>query len=167
MSVSEISGRSRDEEAVARFVERMALVLSEAGVPRMPARVFSALLATDEGKLTAAELAAVLRVSPAAISGAVRYLDNVHLVTKARDPGERRDHYEVAGDIWYEAFSNQDKLFETLKQALDAGIDAVGLATPAGVRLNRTMRFFEFLREAYPRLMEEWRRHEAGLTEST
>jgi DNA-binding transcriptional regulator GbsR (MarR family) len=151
---------ARSEEAVARFVEQLALVLTNAGVPRMPARVFSALLATDEGKLTAAELAATLHVSPAAISGAVRYLDQVHLVTKARDPGERRDHYEVAGDVWHEAFTNQDKLFETLKQSLGAGIEAVGPDTPAGVRLDRTMRFFEFLREAYPRLMEEWRAKE-------
>ena len=46
----------RDPAAVARFVERFASVLVEAGIPRMPARVFSALLATDSGRLTAAEL---------------------------------------------------------------------------------------------------------------
>jgi hypothetical protein len=48
----------RDEEAVRRFVERFAAGLVEAGVPAMPARVFSALLATDSGRMTAADLAA-------------------------------------------------------------------------------------------------------------
>jgi hypothetical protein len=43
--------------AVPRFVERFAALVSEAGVPRMPARVFVALLTADSGRLTAAQLA--------------------------------------------------------------------------------------------------------------
>ena len=42
-----------DQDAVARFVERFAGGLADAGMPRMPARVFVALLATDSGRLTA------------------------------------------------------------------------------------------------------------------
>jgi hypothetical protein len=55
-------------DAVARFVERFASVLEESGMPRMPSRVFAALLATDSGRATAAELADGLRVSAAAVS---------------------------------------------------------------------------------------------------
>ena len=44
---------------------------------RMPARVFAALLASDDGALTSAELGEQLQVSPAAVSGAVRYLAQV------------------------------------------------------------------------------------------
>jgi DNA-binding transcriptional regulator GbsR (MarR family) len=64
----------RDDQAVLRFIERFSSVFTESGMPRMPSRVFVALLASDAGELTAAELADLLRVSPAAISGAVRYL---------------------------------------------------------------------------------------------
>ncbi|HWJ40778.1 MAG TPA: MarR family transcriptional regulator, partial [Candidatus Limnocylindrales bacterium] len=64
------------------FVERFASVLTESGFPRMPARVFAALLATDSGRLTAAELAALLHVSAAAISGAVSYLVQVNLASR-------------------------------------------------------------------------------------
>jgi DNA-binding transcriptional regulator GbsR (MarR family) len=56
----------------ARFIERFASVMEESGIPRMPARVFAALLATDSGRLTSSELAELLQVSPAAVSGAVR-----------------------------------------------------------------------------------------------
>jgi ABC-2 type transport system ATP-binding protein len=70
----------RDEAAVRRFIEGFAAALADGGVPRMPARVFAALLATDSGRLTAAELGERLQVSPAAISGAVRYLTQVALV---------------------------------------------------------------------------------------
>ena len=68
-------------------MERFASVLTESGFPRMPARVFAALLATDSGRLTAAELAALLHVSPAAISGAVSYLVQVNLASREAEPG--------------------------------------------------------------------------------
>ncbi|MQA27430.1 MAG: MarR family transcriptional regulator, partial [Micromonosporaceae bacterium] len=42
----------------------MAGVLADAGMARMPARVFVALLAADTGRLTASELAERLQVSP-------------------------------------------------------------------------------------------------------
>src|SRR6266496_516752 len=37
----------RREDAASHFTERFASVLVEAGIPRMPARVFAALLAAD------------------------------------------------------------------------------------------------------------------------
>ena len=68
----------RDADATLRFVEDFALLLVDAGVPRMPARVFACVLADDAGALTAGELAERLQVSPAAISGAVRWLTQMH-----------------------------------------------------------------------------------------
>ncbi len=146
--------------AAAKFVERMALTLLESGVPRMPSRVFCRLLVNDNGKATAAELAESLHVSPAAISGAVRYLDQVGLIARARDPGERRDHYEVRDDIWYEVYGNRDKLFQHWSDVMAEGIAAVGEDTPAGQRLAKTQRFFEFLRKEMPVLMDKWRAEE-------
>ncbi|HEX7994495.1 MAG TPA: MarR family transcriptional regulator, partial [Streptosporangiaceae bacterium] len=92
----------RDPVAVARFIERFASVLVEAGIPRMPARVFSALLATDSGRLTAAELADQLQASPAAVSGGVRYLIGVGMVSREGEPGSRRHHYRVPDHVWDE-----------------------------------------------------------------
>ena len=152
------SGRGRDEGAIMRFVERFALTFSEAGVPRMPARVFVALIASDEGKLTAAELAEMLRVSPAAVSNAVRYLQQVMLVERAREPGERRDHYRVFSDLWYENVMRRDELLVRWQRDLKVGIEAVGVDTPAGRRLEENRRFFEFLHDELPKVMEKWRR---------
>jgi DNA-binding transcriptional regulator GbsR (MarR family) len=74
----------------------------------MPARVFVALLVSDDGRRTAAELAEMLKVSPAAISNAVRYLQQVRLAVREREPGERRDHYRLYDDTWYEAVTQRD-----------------------------------------------------------
>src|SRR5215211_6725422 len=131
------SDGGRDEDAVMRFVERFALTLTEAGIPRMPARVFVALLVSDDGRLTAAELAEMLKVSPAADSNAVRYLQQVRLVARERDPGERRDHYRVySGDTWYEVTIRRDEMLIRWQEDLREGIEVVGADTPAGKRLE-------------------------------
>jgi DNA-binding transcriptional regulator GbsR (MarR family) len=156
-------GGGRNEEAVMRFVERFALRFSEAGVPRMPARVFAALLVSDDGRRTAAELAETLRVSPAAVSNAVRYLQQVGLVIREREPGERRDHYRVhGGDTWYEVTIRRDQMLMRWQEDLREGIEAVGADTPAGKRLEETRRFYEFVHKEIPMLMEKWRKVRTG-----
>ena len=88
---------ARRDDAVDAFVERFAGDLEIAGIPRQPARVFVALLATDDGYLSSAQLGERLRISPAAVSAAIRYLVQVHLVRREREPGTRRDRYRVTG----------------------------------------------------------------------
>ncbi|MDQ3923441.1 MAG: MarR family transcriptional regulator [Actinomycetota bacterium] len=158
-------GGGRDDEALMRFVERFALTFSEAGVPRMPARVFVALLVSDDGRLTAAELAEMLRVSPAAVSNAVRYLQQVGLVAREREPGERRDHYRVhGGDTWYEVIIRRDRMLMRWQEDLREGVEVVGADTPAGKRLEETRRFYEFVHEELPALMEKWRKRRSEST---
>jgi len=156
----------RDELAVSRFVERFASALVEAGVPRMPARAFTALLATDSGVLTAAELAEVLRVSPAAVSGAMRYLTQVNLASREREPGSRRDRFRVHDDVWYEATLRRDQLLVRWEDALREGIPVLGPDTPAGVRLTETLEFLDFIAEELPLLLDRWRARKAGLREA-
>ena len=147
------------DDAVRRFIERFASVLVEGGVPRMPARVFSALLAADSGRMTAAEVAEVLEISPAAVSGAVRYLTQVSLVSREREPGSRRDVYRVHDDLWYEAIINREPLLTRWSRALEEGVEAVGPDTPAGRRLTETVEFFEFLKGEMPAMLARWREH--------
>ena len=62
--VVDATDAGRDEEAVRRFIERFALDLSEAGMARMPARAFAAILSADDGRCTAADLAGPLAGEP-------------------------------------------------------------------------------------------------------
>jgi DNA-binding transcriptional regulator GbsR (MarR family) len=147
----------RDEAAVQRFIESFASALVDGGVPRMPARVFAALLATDSGRLTAAELAERLRVSPAAVSGAVRYLAQVSLISREREPGSRRDHYRLFNDLWYEAVLRREPLLTRWERAMRDGMAALGADTPAGARMAESVAFFEFLQEELPAVLARWR----------
>ncbi|MEV0700802.1 MarR family transcriptional regulator [Saccharopolyspora sp. NPDC050389] len=148
----------RTGDEVLRFVERFALDLTGAGFPRMAARVFASLLVADEGRRTASELAEALDVSPAAVSGAVRYLAQVKLVVRERGPGERRDHYRVLDDVWYTSIVERDAELLGWERTLAEGVAAVGAETGAGLRLDETRRFFEFLRAEIPELMQKWHR---------
>ncbi|PPK65899.1 MarR family protein [Actinokineospora auranticolor] len=142
---------------MARFVERFALLLSDAGMQRMPARVFTCLLTTEAGRLSATELAESLQVSPAAISGAVRYLEQVNMIRRGREPGERRDHYALADESWFELMAHRDKLLAAWAVAMADGADLLGRDTRAGKRLAMTQLFFEFMRREMETLGDRWR----------
>jgi DNA-binding transcriptional regulator GbsR (MarR family) len=150
-------GEEREDEAVRRFIERFALTLAESGMPRMPARVFAAILTVDDGRSTAADLGDLLRVSPAAISGAVRYLTQLRLVRREREPGERRDHYRISSDTWYEAVTRREEMIVRWEQDLADGVKAVGPSSPAGDRLEETRQFFEHFRQALEQAVLDWR----------
>ncbi|MEU6129305.1 MarR family transcriptional regulator [Saccharopolyspora sp. NPDC047091] len=146
-----------EPDAAGRFVERFALDLAAAGMPRMAARVFAGLLIAPDARRTAAEIAERLRISPAAVSGAVRHLVQAGMVVREREPGLRRDHYRVRDDLWYETIMQRDGMLEAWVRTLAVGVDAVGADTEAGLRLDETRRFFDFLRAEMPELMRRWR----------
>ncbi|MFJ9849470.1 GbsR/MarR family transcriptional regulator [Streptomyces sp. NPDC101150] len=160
----------RDAEAVSQFVERFASQLVDAGMPRMPSRVFACLLASDSGVLTSAELGERLQVSPAAVSGAVRYLSQVNMVGREREPGSRRDRYRVHSDQWYEALTRRDSVITRWEATLRDGVESLGETSPAGHRIGETLAFFEFIQGELAGMMERWRNHRdqlrAGAKES-
>ncbi|MEU6712193.1 MarR family transcriptional regulator [Nonomuraea sp. NPDC046802] len=144
------------------FRERFAMVMSESGYPRMAARVFAALLVSDDGSLTAAELAEELQVGPSAISGAVKYLMRVGMVIRERDPGERRDRYRVDQVAWFTAAVSSDEVFRRFEDGAREGLKVFDVGTPVGARLEETRRFFAFLRREVPQLLTKWQQEESG-----
>jgi DNA-binding transcriptional regulator GbsR (MarR family) len=155
--VARTSKRTRDEAAVDAFVENFSSTLIDQGFPRMPARVFVALLAADSGQMTAAELAERLQISPAAVSGGVRYLMQVQLASRAREPGSRRDMYRLHDDVWYEAIGSRDQMLARYAGTLRDGVAALGPNTPAGQRIEETMEFFDFMRSEFAAMVDRWR----------
>ena len=153
----------RDPHAVARFVERFALAMADAGIPRMPARVLVALLATDSGRLTAAELGEFLQVSPAAVSTAVRYLAQLNMVARERVPGSRREHYRLLDDLWYEAGARRDQLLDRWEATAREGVEVLGRDTPAGARMAEAVAYLAFTNEELPGLLARWHKRRAEL----
>lgn len=147
---------------MGQFIERFAALLFESGVPRMPARIFVALLTADAGQLTAAELGEILGVSPAAVSGGVRYLVQVGLVAGSGTPGSRRLYYSVPHDVWHRLLRMRDALMARWTEVLRDGARVAGENTPAGERLTESVEYFEFMAAELPRLLERWDEHRAA-----
>jgi predicted transcriptional regulator len=145
------------------YIERFAAVLMAAGFPPMPARVFVALLIADSGRLTAAELAATLRISPAAVSGAVRYLIQLGLVHKERVPGSRRDYYRMPANMWDDMLRMRDQVMSRWGALVREGIDLVGPDTAAGARLAEQAAFLDFAGAELAEVLIRWKQYRADL----
>jgi DNA-binding transcriptional ArsR family regulator len=155
-----------DEGAIADFRERFAQIMVESGMPRMASRVYAVLLVTDSGKLSAAELAERLDVGASAISGAVKYLVQVRLVERGREPGTRHDFCRIHDHTWSHYISQSDPVLFRIQAGADEGIALLGLDSPVGRRLDETRRFFAFLREEIKQSMAKWQRLQAAEREA-
>jgi DNA-binding transcriptional regulator GbsR (MarR family) len=147
---------ARDPAAVRAFIEGFTSLLTQAGFPRTPARIFVALLTSDSSRLTAAELAEMLQTSPASVSGGVRYLIQVGLVSAEGQPGSRRQIYRMPTDVWDEIVRLRNRQFARWVTELRDGVSALGAETPAGSRMAETVRYFDFLSAEMSGLLARW-----------
>ena len=158
--------RPTGREALLWFVERFALMLTDAGMERMPARVFAYALAEDSDRYTAAELAEGLGVSRAAISGATRTLVQAGLLGKEREPGARVDHYRVYDeDVWAAISAQRLPILDRYRDVVANGVDQLGPDTRGGRRLLQTQAYFEFMASKMPAVIEEWHASKDNLVE--
>jgi DNA-binding transcriptional regulator GbsR (MarR family) len=153
---------ARDSTAVRQFIQRFASLLADAGMPRMPARIFVALLTADTSRLTAEELAGLLKVSPAAVSGGVRYLIQVGLVSRETEPGSRRHVYVMPDNVWHEVLRVRDGIMMRWADAMRGGAEVLGAGTPAGTRLAESAMYFEFVSQELPLLLDRWEDYKAA-----
>jgi DNA-binding transcriptional regulator GbsR (MarR family) len=140
----------------SRSVEMFGAALAEAGLPSLPSRVFSALLMDDDGRMTSAELTELLGVSAAAVSGAVKYLSNLQMIRREREPGSRRDVYVVDDDAWHGMMVRRDRLYAPLLRALDSALDDHGPGDPAHQRILLSAEFLRFVDTEMSKLAEGW-----------
>ena len=143
-------------------VERVGAALTAAGLARLPARVFAALLVDDDGRMTAAELVEELAISPAAVSGAVRVLEQLGWTRRERERGTRRDLYVVDDDAWRNALLQGDRTYEAIEAAFTAA--ARSAAPGARARLDLSREFLVFVREELASMAARWeaRKRELG-----
>ncbi|MFE4513585.1 MarR family transcriptional regulator [Kitasatospora sp. NPDC056783] len=149
-------GADRDPAAVGEFADRLAELLVHLGMPRMVARVLGCLYVTDEGSLTSGDLVQRLRVSPAAVSKAIGYLEGQALVRRERDDRQRRERYVIDGDIWYRALLASAERNATLAGITRHGAELLGPATPAGARMEDASALLERIGQDIVRSVRQW-----------
>lgn len=149
---------SRDEEALQAYAERAAGLLSDAGFPRMPARVLMALMTAEGDGMTAAELGDRLDVSAGAISGAVQYLRSVAMIHRVAQQGSRRALYQLPDDAWYTAGVHNNPLYDAMIALSRSALEAAGRPDdPAALRIAEWADFMAFLKRRMPEVLGEWK----------
>jgi len=153
-----------EHRRLLRAVERVAVLLVDAGMPRMASRVFAYALADDADHYTAADFATGLQVSPAAVSGAVRYLLDTRLLVREREPGVRADVYRVhSDDVWSAIMTARLPMLEMWEKAVADAAEMIGPDHRGGRRLRETQEYFRFTREEMAGLIERWQAHRRTL----
>jgi len=146
------------DQDLLRAVERFAQTMEMSGMPRMAARVFAYALVEGADRHTAADLAEGLQVSPAAVSGAVRYLLDTRLLFREREPGLRSDLYRVYDDdVWSTLVAARLPALDHVVLGIDEAVALVGEDTPGGRRLVETREFLRFMQREMRDLLERWR----------
>jgi len=144
--------------AELREVEDRAVEMAVGmGLPRMMARVLVGLSLSEAGRLTAAELARELEVSPASISAAVNYLVPQGLIRRERDPRRRHDVYVLDDDAWYHSTVTSAQQTLEAGRVAKAGAETFGPDTPIGSRLARGGAFLERISLDALESAERWR----------
>jgi DNA-binding transcriptional regulator GbsR (MarR family) len=152
-------------ENLLRAVDRFAQTLELSGMPRMAARVFAYVLAEDSDRYTATQLAEGLQVSPAAVSGALRYLLDTRLLFREREPGNRSDLYRVYDDdVWRAITSARIPLLEHFITALNPAIEMLEPGSRGRHRMEETREFFRFTIRETSDMLERWSAHRKKLT---
>ncbi|MEP6482059.1 MAG: MarR family transcriptional regulator [Rhodoglobus sp.] len=142
--------RALGDDPVAQIVSALAAN----GFPRMPASVLMSIMTSEEGMLTAEQLAERLGASAAAISGAVRYLSTVGMIFRHRLPGTRRFAYELPAHAWYSASMEKTDLYQLIIRLAGSAVPTLG---PRGAeRVQEMSDFFAFLERRMPEVLAEW-----------
>ncbi|GAA3757498.1 hypothetical protein GCM10022240_07850 [Microbacterium kribbense] len=147
---------SAREHRAIEAAERAAAIMAGAGMPRMPARMMMALVAAPDDGYTAADLADRLGVSAAAISGAARYLQQVHFINRRTLPGERRERYFLIMASFYHSVAQNSPVYERSADELENIAKEMDEDAAARSRALEIASFFRFMAKRMPLLIQEW-----------
>lgn len=154
-----------DDADLHRAVERLGATLEASGVPPMAARVFAYVLAEDREQYTARDLAEGLQVSPAAVSGAMKFLVAAGLVIRERRRGGRGHVFRVIdNDIWTPIMEGRVRMLEQFRAAADDAVELLAPGSAGRARVEETRDYLAFAATDMARMIDRWHAHRTART---
>jgi DNA-binding transcriptional regulator GbsR (MarR family) len=144
-------------EAAQEFVDRMGLHLEADGLPRSAGRIFGYLMLAERA-CSLDDLAEALQVSKASVSTNARLLEQVGILERTGEPGDRRDFYRMRPDAWERMLRVACRRWEVLNDLLGQAAESLPPGMLAGQeRLCEAARFHAMLVEEAESLITRWR----------
>jgi hypothetical protein len=135
--------------------------------PPMVGRLLGYLMICEPREQSIGELAGALLASRSAITGAVKFLEVMHLVRRSRAAGERMDRVSI--DVTSAQAFGFDDVTEYIEQG-DLAREGLQVLHDAPSERRAVLlqyaAFADFLVEKLPALAQEWKAHRAALIEA-
>ena len=116
------------------FVERMATVLEQDGLPRIGGRVFG-LLMIAENDLSLDEISDALQVSKASASINTRMLEQRGILEKISHRGDRRDFYRVVPDLFQRTMEQRLARWQKIHSLVSESMASLGVPPTVKARM--------------------------------
>lgn len=140
-----------------QFVEDTGLYFEKIGLTRMAGRIIGWLLICDPPYQTMGDLVEALQASKSSISTSLRMLEQYSLIQRFSRPGERRDYYRLAPDIWVWSFQSRMHLVTEMRQLAEHGLALLADESPEQRRRLELMRDVNgYLEREFPKMLEGW-----------
>jgi len=155
--------RNADERLA--FVEEIAMLVAEDGLPKMTGRVVGWLLVCDPAEQTAAEVAEALQASRGSISGAMRMLTPSGFVERFTKPGDRREYFRLRPESWKQMFERRAQQAARAAAICQRGAALLADEPPESrARIEGLRDLYAFMADEFAEIFQSWerRRKERG-----
>lgn len=144
------------------FVERLGITLEADGLPRIAGRLFGVLLLSPE-PLSLDELAHRLEVSKASVSTDARLLEQRGVAERVSLPGDRRDYYQMAPDLFRRSLEQRLARWRAFHEAVSAVRPIVaGRHEVVDQRLEEMEEAYDHVLSTLTAALESWGRRRRG-----
>lgn len=141
-----------------RFAEEMGRAFEEWNLPRMAGRVWGVTIVTDDGAVSAQDLADRLHASAGSISTATRFLLQNGLIERVRVPGERREYFRFNPESRRAIFQQRIDAVSAMHRMFEGAMARFEDRPAAHERLNELHDFYEWMESELDELMRRWKR---------
>lgn len=140
-----------------KFIEESGMYFEGIGLTRMAGRIIGWLLISVPVEQTMPQIVKALQASKSSISTALFMLTQFYLVERISKPGERKDYFRVADDMWYRSFKARMSQNTEVRQLAEHGLDLIGDVLPEYRKRLELMRdMYSFMEREFPKLLEKW-----------
>jgi DNA-binding MarR family transcriptional regulator len=136
----------------------------EYGFPPVTGRVLGYLAVCDPAQPTIGDLAEALRASRSAITAAVKQLEGLHAVRRARVAGDRFDRVSLNPDAGLESRGFDATAYKLQAELAREGLALAGHADPERrAVLQEAAALYDFLAARLPEVLAEWQQRRAAM----
>jgi DNA-binding transcriptional regulator GbsR (MarR family) len=146
-----------NEGHIPQFIEEVGLYFERVGLTRMAGRIIAWLLLCEPPHQTQQQLVEALGASKSTISTEMRILLTLYFVERVSVPGDRREYYRAARDMWSRSFRARMWQVTELRQLAERGL---ALLPEDAADQRRHLEFMRdmnaFMEAEFPKLLDRW-----------